>query len=345
MSNDHGVPPIPIAAKPANLKQRSLYAAKLAVSLSLLIYLFSLVDFGSVKQSFANLQPHYIGIAVVLLLCQSVFSTFKWRTLLQADGIVLRFLYLLKTYLISNFVSLFLPTSFGGDIYRVMAVRKVARSTAKTTSSVLFDRLTGLFALLSIAAIAYVTNSQFPYKWLVAIGFVFGLIVFWLGTSGVLIGHFSAVKNKWLRKLIGIFESFHTYARNRRCLVVALVVSFAFQLNVVLINKMYSLAFGLEIPFATLLVIIPLVYLTEAIPFSINGLGFREGAFVFFYQLAGQSVEAGLAVSLLVLTLRYSMGLVGGSLLVFTLLKGSQDGRENNSTTDHARSTNDIEKD
>ena len=299
---------------------RVLFAAKLAISLSLIAYLFFLVDFSSLQQDFVGLLPVYVAFALLLLQCQSFLSAFKWRTLLVADGVSLKYLYLLKTYLISNFVSLFLPTSFGGDIYRVMAVRKAAMSTAKTTSSVLFDRLTGLFALLSLACVGYLTYPGLPLKWLVSAGYVGGLLIFWLSASGWILACIGPAKSSLLQKPLKILESFHTYARNRRCLLIALAVSFVFQLNIILINKMYSLAFGLEVPFMVLLTIIPLVYLTETIPLSINGLGFREGAFVFFYQLIGQSSEAGFGVAILVLTLRYTMGLIGGMLLLVTVV-------------------------
>ena len=307
-----------------HIKTRALFAAKLAISLSLMAYLFSLVDFPSLRQDFADLILIYIAVAVLLLLCQSFLSAFKWRTLLAADGVRLNYLYLLRTYLISNFVSLFLPTSFGGDIYRVMAVRKAAMSTAKTASSVLFDRLTGLFALLSLACAGYLTYPGLPFKWLVALGYVGGLVIFWLGTSGWILARIGPAESSLLQKLIKILESFHTYARNRRCLLTALAVSFVFQLNIIVINKVYSLAFGLEVPFTVLLTIIPLVYLTEMIPLSINGLGFREGAFVFFYELIGQPPGAGFAVSLLVLAMRYTIGLVGGILLAASLIFGNR---------------------
>lgn len=302
--------------------QRFFFAAKLAVSLSLIAYLFSLFDFDTLRNTLSSLIPEFVIVAVALLLVQSLLSTLKWRTILAADGVHLGFLYLLKTYLIGNFVSLFLPTSFGGDIYRVMAVRKAAMSTAKTTSSVLFDRLTGLFALLSIAFIAYLTYPGLPFKWLVALIYLAGLLLFWLSASGWIVRRFRSVKSDLVQKILSIFVSFHTYAKNRRCLLIALAISFIFQLNVVVINKVYSLSLNLDVAFTALLVIIPLVYLTEAIPISINGLGVRESAFVFFYQQVGQTPESGFAVALLVLTLRYSMGLIGGLLLVSTVIAG-----------------------
>jgi len=302
-------------------RTRALFAVKLAISLSLVTYLVSLVDFPSLREHFGDLSYHYIGYAVLLLLCQSLLSSFKWRTLLDADGVSLKYFYLLKTYLISNFVSLFLPTSFGGDVYRVMAVRKVAMNTAKTTSSVLFDRLTGLFALLSLACVGYLAYPGLPLKWLVTSGGFVGILIIVIFASKLKTGEDRSGEKGLIGKIFKIVKSFRTYAANHRCLATALIVSLVFQLNIVVINKMYSLAFGLDIPFMVLLSIIPLIYLTEAIPVSINGLGFREGAFIFFYQLIGQTAEAGFGVALLVLSLRYTMGLIGGGLLIISLAK------------------------
>ena len=71
---------------------------------------------------------------------------------------------------------------------------------------------------------------------------------------------------------------------------------------------------------SVLLVIIPFLYLTEILPISINGLCVRESAFGFFFVLIGHTVEDGLAVSLLVIGMRYLLGLSGGTLLLFTLI-------------------------
>jgi hypothetical protein len=63
--------------------------------------------------------------------------------------------------------------------------------------------------------------------------------------------------------------------------------------------------------------VIPLIYLTEALPISINGLGVREGAFVFFFTQTGVSKEKALALGLLVISIRYIfVMLTGGSLFL-----------------------------
>jgi hypothetical protein len=232
----------------------------------------------------------------------------------------MRLPFLIKTYMIGNFISLFLPTSFGGDVYRVFAARGVNQDLAKSTSSVLFDRLSGLFALISICMIAYVVLPEQPYGLAVLILYVLGVVGFFVVSSSTVGRLIEASRIGLVRKAGKILASFRNYRRNVGILAVILLLSFLFQLNIVLINKVYTVALGLEIDFSILMVIIPLIYLTEVLPISINGLGVRESAFAFFFVQIGLTVSDALAVSVLIVGMRYLVGLFGGSLLLATVI-------------------------
>jgi hypothetical protein len=57
---------------------------------------------------------------------------------------------------------------------------------------------------------------------------------------------------------------------------------------------------GLGIPFAWLqaFLVVPVVYLTSALPFSFAGWGVREGTMVYMFQTLGIEATAALALSL-----------------------------------------------
>jgi hypothetical protein len=57
------------------------------------------------------------------------------------------------------------------------------------------------------------------------------------------------------------------------------------------------------------------------LPISINGIGVRDGAFVFFFERLGGTAAQGLSVSILIIAIRYFMGLLGGALLLRTIFK------------------------
>jgi uncharacterized protein (TIRG00374 family) len=302
------------------MKARILFWLKVGVSVGLLSYLLSLIDLGGLLEKLRELDLRYLALAFVLLLLQTGLSSLKWQVILRADGIRMRLPFLIRTYLIGNFISLFLPTSFGGDVYRVLAARGVNQDLAKSTSSVLFDRLSGLFALISICMLAYVVLPEQPYDMVVLILYVVGVAGFFLVSSDTVGRHIEASRIGLVRKVGKILVSFRNYRRNARLLTVILLLSFLFQLNLVLINKVYTVALGLEIDFSILMVIIPLIYLTEVLPISINGLGVRESAFAFFFVQIGLTVGDALAVSVLIVGMRYLVGLLGGSLLLATVI-------------------------
>lgn len=298
------------------MKARILFWLKIAVSAALLGYLLTLIDLDQLLEQLIQIDLRYLLLAFVLLLAQVGISSLKWQRILRSDGVRMGLPFLVSTYMIGGFISLFLPTSFGGDVYRVMAARGVNQDLAKSTSSVLFDRLTGFFALISICMVGYVALPGQPYgPWVVTL-YAAGVVGFLVLSSDTAIGLIEASGIALVKRAGKILVSFRTYRRSPRALVTVLALSFAFQLNVVVINKVYTLALGIEVAFATLLVIIPLIYLTEVLPISINGLGVRESAFAFFFVMNGLTVEEGVAVSLLIVAERYLLGIIGGSLLL-----------------------------
>jgi uncharacterized protein (TIRG00374 family) len=301
-------------------RARALFGLKICLSVGLLAYLFTLIDLDRLLDQLRQADPRYLLVALLLLLAQIGISSLKWQLILRSDGVLMLLPYLVKVYMIGNFLSLFLPTSFGGDVYRVLAIRGINRDLAKSTSSVLFDRMSGVFALISICMIAYLALPDQPYDPLILLVYALGIAGFLIVSSNAAVGMMDAAKISLIRKLGKVMGSFRNYRRDPRSLAIIILLSFVFQLNIVVINKVYTTSLGIDVPFGTLLVIIPLIYLTELLPISINGLGVRESAFGFFFVLIGHTVEEGLAVSLLVIGMRYLTGAVGGVLLLVTLL-------------------------
>ena len=143
------------------------------------------------------------------------------------------------------------------------------------------------------------------------------VLSFWFLSTNRILSILSKIQLRPFNIVIRIFNSFNRYRVNKIVFTLSLVISFIFQSNIVLLNKLYCDALNIEIPLSFLYIVIPMIYLTEAIPIAINGLGLREGAFVFFFYQGGYGKEEGLAVALLVITIRYMFTMmVGGSMFL-----------------------------
>ncbi len=309
------------------MKKNLLGVGKLLVSAALLSYLLTLIDLETLLSRFTSIKWGFLALAVVMLLSQISLSSLKWQLILKSDAVEFSYFFLLRTYLIGNFFSLFLPSSFGGDIYRVITIKNRSASLIKSTSSVLFDRLTGLLALISIAAFSYLALPKSSHKILVLVCYIASLSCFALAASETFYKKLDLARSRFLSKAAHMLRSFGTYGRDKKLILMALSISFVFQFSVVVIIKLYCMALDIDMLFSYLLVIVPLILLTEMLPISINGIGVRDSAFVFFFVWLGYSSEEGFAVALLLLVTRYSFGLIGGSVLLSSVLKQEIKGR------------------
>ena len=80
---------------------------------------------------------------------------------------------------------------------------------------------------------------------------------------------------------------------------------------------------SLEIPFSVLAVVVPAVLVVTAIPFSLGGLGVREGSYVVLLHQAGVSTTDAALLSLLA-TLLFALASLPGA---FALLARRRDTR------------------
>src|SRR5690348_6657712 len=111
---------MPDESTPANAAKRyALMAAKLAVSVALLAFLFSRVDAARLWATAKNASPRWLMVAVVLYFIAQLAGTWRWQILLEAQHIPLGLGGLLQTFLVANFFANFLPSNIGGDVFRI----------------------------------------------------------------------------------------------------------------------------------------------------------------------------------------------------------------------------------
>lgn len=253
--------------------------------------------------------------AVLMLTLQTAVSAGKWFLLLRKQGVSIGYASLLKTYLIGNFINLFMPSMVGGDAYRAVRVSRHTQGVARALPSIIVDRVTGIAALLFVGATG-LTMLLAPEHLLAAVA---GQIVALFLAYALIVGPVG----RFLQRLPP--ESLFGIPRVATMVVTALAPSvtlavviglaLVFQFNTVLINWVYALLIGVDVPLTTLLLIVPVVYLAEAVPISINGLGVREATYTAMFVQLGLPAEYGLLLGLTVSAMRYVAGVVGGLLL------------------------------
>ena len=87
------------------------------------------------------------------------------------------------------------------------------------------------------------------------------------------------------------------------------------QMLVIAMTYLLSLGLALQISLGYLLLVVPITFLISMLP-SINGLGVREGGYVFFLGKIGISKAAALSLAFLVVLIPFIFSLLGGLLFL-----------------------------
>ncbi len=306
------------------MKKRLLPLIKLAIMAVLLAFLYRKVDFEAFRGALADFRWGWLPLIFGLFLVNSGLSAWKWKMLLASDGVRVPFPSLLASYLIGSFFNMFLPSSIGGDAYRVVDASRHGGS-AKSFASVFADRLSGFLALASwgllFSAIGW---AQLPDKrilWLPVVVFgIMAAMVFAIVQRRMLVAVLRIFRIDRIQKLDGfihkVLDSVAIYGSSRALLAKVFAISLSFQMLAITIIFCISRAMQWEVPFIYFSIFVPLITLGEAMPISIFGIGVRDGLYSFFFMQGGATHEQALAMALVYVLLTLVYSLTGGVLFL-----------------------------
>lgn len=248
----------------------------------------------------------------------------RWRGLLVARGCRVSLPHVSHIILVGMFANNFLPTSFGGDAYRGVAVDKACPGFSRALASVLVDRLLGLFVLLCLATAALVVGvaDEVPKDTLWAVfatgGGVAALLVIFLAIGGwrslVRLIPLAGVRDRVERFTTAV----SSYGSAPGALAVAFVWSVAMQVVIIFQVYLFGLSLDLSVSVLVYALFVPVILTFLMLPVSIGGLGVREGLFVLFFATAGVPAAQALGLSLLFLVSGLILSLYGGYLLMIS---------------------------
>ena len=300
------------------------------LSLALLVVLLNKAGFSEVAGTLATINWAWYLAAFALFLINIVIRSYRWYILLHSLDDRPPFGRLVYLYFISFFANNFIPTGFGGDVVKVVNLRQHYGRGAEALSSVVMDRLTGLVGSSLIALIALIWNTfnqtskiELPSGLLAIITlFCVGipaafLLVRWKDPLATFANYFPKVKQLRLYdRMENLIETVHRYPLG--ALVIALLISLPFTINLIMVQYAIAKSLSLDLPLALFSLFVPLIALVNLLPFTFNGLGLREGVYLFLFVPMGVAADAAIAMSLIFYSLRFLVGMVGGLLWAFS---------------------------
>lgn len=281
---------------------------KTVVSVGLLALLFSRTDLRQVWKHASTASPGWLLAALGLYLAMILVSAWRWRLLLDAQRVAVSGSLLVNSYLVATFFNNFLPSNIGGDVVRVTDTARQAGSKTLATTIVLMDRGIGLLGLVAVAAAGATALSArggpspvwAPVLWLVLSGglVLSSALVLLPDGVGRLLRPLRVINPEWvderIARLTGGLSRFREAPRSlASCLGGAVVV----QGILVGFYAAVALSMHIPVPLWHLAVLVPVSFIVQMAPVSMNGFGVREATFSYYFAQIGVPIESALAVS------------------------------------------------
>ena len=301
-----------------------LLAAKMAISLGLISFLFTRIPLDELRATLRGADLRWIVAAGLLLFVSNVIGTWQWNGLLQGAGIRIPFWKVLSYYHVGLFFNNFLPANVGGDLVRVLDASRYGCSRATAFSTVLMDRLIGTVALaglalvttlpavdrlhLSVAYLAVVAffGASVGMAWAVFHPAVLPALERLLARVGL--GGFKPALDDMATRLQGFRDQRGLFLR---LLAVALVV----QISRIFVHVLVARGLGIGVELIYFFLLVPLLAVAVSLPISLNGIGVREGAGIVLFGLVGVGRAAAFGLQFTTYLVAVAVSLLGG--LVF----------------------------
>lgn len=260
----------------------------------------------------------WVIAGVLAMLMAIILSAVRWQRVLTALELPTDLPPLVSYSLAALFVSNFLPSTIGGDVLRVVRLSATNGQRPASFASVVLERLTGFIVLPLITFVALILNPE-----LLHLGTATGLaVVLAAGTLSLLVailvvganprlGARVTGKSSWLRFVGAVHLGIERIRRRPRTAASVLVAAFAYQLCLVLAGFLAARALGINIGWAPVMAFIPIVAIAQVLPFSVNGLGLREGALVLLLAPLGVAHQQAIALGLLLYAMNMVVSLLG----------------------------------
>ena len=299
------------------------------------LYLLSQsIDFKESFNLIISASVIWLILSLIIIYLLRYFLTWRWKIILNYQNITIPFKKLFSINYIATSVGQVLPGGVGGDVVRGYELNKQIKQLVNTTSSIVLDRIIGIFSMIVLAFIATVIAELYGLtlnftNYLLFL--VFLIIVVWLLTPKIKaefekrVSFKSAKLSRMFKKILLILESISDKEKVKALLPKIFFLSLLVQIFRTIMFYFIFLALGTSIDFVYLLVFIPLMLAITIIPISIGGLGVREGTLVYFFGLVGVRPEICVSAGIIFQLLQILFALPG---ILFWVLQTSKSKKE-----------------
>jgi uncharacterized protein (TIRG00374 family) len=273
---------------------------KLLVSMTLVGLAVSFLDLKTMVRTMKNGSPISFFIAVLVNILTFAVLASRWRRLTVAQ---MNFPYRknLALYFKATFLNTFTPANLGGDAYRLAVLRKESGNSGDVVKLLLRERIVGFYGYVIVFVLSYLLlqptlefHSQLrnPYIYGVAVSmgaFILPVVVRPLGGAMTSVLRVAVGQDR-LPNLESYVETISSLLTIKGAIRLMFLTFCGIFLWIAAI-KIVALGFGLSVPLRHLAAVAMLVEVIRLVPFTIQGIGLREGVFAYLLSFLGHNLE------------------------------------------------------
>lgn len=290
-----------------------------------------LLSFKGSVQALGNFK-YSVPATLIFMLCFCL-GVIRWNILLKARGFQVPVLEVLRLAFIGQFFNIALPGAVSGDVVKAYYVAKSVESRkSKALGTILFDRITGLAALVIVSTLSYTLGiHELPpesrihsLKTVVLLCFVsvvvfYGYLFLMREKRDPLLKIFQRLETRFSKfgAVTRIYEGVKEYQDSTSAVLFSLGVSVLIHIGMSYSYFQFAYALGEEqLPLIALGIVVPLGLLVTAVPIFPAGVGTGHLAFGWLFLSLGS--QRGADIFNLSLFLQVLMGVIGGVIYALT---------------------------
>ena len=251
------------------------------ISTVLFIYLVSHQKWDVVFAKAAGIALWAVALSLLFILLSFFFNTLRWCILLWAQSVKITLWQAYRLTWAGNFASNFLPSTIGGDGFRMLAVHPYTGRKAISIGSVALDRIINMASMVCLI----------PIPLLMFGSSLRGL----LGLSLVLPPGLEKLFSKYFPKIDAAFQA---WASKPAAFVYAFLAAWPSNLFPMAVTYLLARQLGIQVSFWQVMGVQTVTYFLSVLPISVNGYGLREVAYTTLYAALGASVEQASTLAL-----------------------------------------------
>ncbi|MFA5087561.1 MAG: lysylphosphatidylglycerol synthase transmembrane domain-containing protein [Candidatus Omnitrophota bacterium] len=308
-------------------KSRAFFSFLLRIGLSslLLFYLFKKIDLQKTVEVLKTSDLRYLFFAGMTYFTINFILLLRWLVFIRALALKVTLRNVLRYFFAGLFGNLFLPSSVGGDVIKVLGLCHDSTEKPKVVASVVIDRLSGFAGIVVVAVASFSLGYRMIDDKSLAVSIVV-ITLFSAMLAGVLFNEkiyslccqtFNRMP-RIKRNLMQVHYDLALLKDKRWALFNAIWLSCVAQLISAFVFFLTARALHQDIELVYFCIFVPLICVVSFAP-SIGGLGVREAGAAYLFSKIG--VDSGIAVSISLINFSFmvAVGLIGGAIYVVTL--------------------------